>query len=129
VTHPENDNIKYRISRAHEIIEDITVLMHNERLNACASPLYYVCFNIISALFIHYKIVTKTHSGLKSQFNLHFVKTGIVDQKYGKLLEYVMNLRQESDYADYIYRNQDDIEPLIEPVKDFIRTIEALIYL
>lgn len=39
----------------------------------------------------------------------------------------LFELRQDSDYSDWIILVEEDIIPLIEPVKNFIEKIEQLV--
>lgn len=41
-----------------------------------ANRLYYAVYQIISALMLHEGVRIKSHSGAKSMFELHFIKTG-----------------------------------------------------
>ena len=43
-------------------------------------------------------IKTKTHSSVKSQFSLHYIKTERLDKKYGQLFNILFDLRQKGDY-------------------------------
>ncbi|MGP8214554.1 MAG: HEPN domain-containing protein [Bacteroidia bacterium] len=123
----ETDYIKYRVSRARESFEDAEIMAKKERWNACVGHLYYACFYVVSALLYKYHINAKTHTGIKSQFGLHFVKTGKISKEKGDLLTVLMNLRQQEDYTDFIDFDKETVKPLISPVKKFLKDIENLI--
>lgn len=80
--------------------------------------LYYSCFYLVSALLYKHDIKAETHNGTKTQFNLHFVKSGKIDLKYGKLYSNLFNWRQESDYADFVDFDGGTVIPLMEQVDD-----------
>jgi len=44
------------------------------------------------------KVKTSTHSGAKSEFYKLFIKTGMIDRKFGQIYTNLFNKRQESDY-------------------------------
>ena len=71
--------------------------------------------------------MTQTHSGLKSQFNLHFVKTGLISIEFGKLFSDLMDWRQKGDYGDMYDFNKESVEPLLVPVKEFIQNLKEII--
>jgi uncharacterized protein (UPF0332 family) len=70
---------------------------------------------------------TQTHDGARTQFGLHFVKTGIIDKKYGKLLSKLFDFRQKGDYGDLFDYDEPLAYPLILQVKEFIDEIEKQI--
>ncbi|MGB7566448.1 MAG: HEPN domain-containing protein [Chitinivibrionales bacterium] len=76
-----SDLVKYRVSRALESISEARILADSFHWNACVNRLYYgyyACFYAVSALLVLHQMNSKKHSGIRSFFNLHFVKTGIV---------------------------------------------------
>jgi len=68
-------------------------------------------------------IQTKSHSATKSQFSLHFVKTGKFDKKYGRLLSELFDWRQKGDYENIFDYDRESVEPLFEPAKEMIELI------
>ncbi len=70
------------------------------------------------------KIKTKSHSATKSQFSLHFVKTGRFDKKYGRLLSELFDWRQKGDYENIFDYNSELVEPLFKPAVEMIELIE-----
>jgi uncharacterized protein (UPF0332 family) len=120
------DYIEYRLSKAKEALHDAKLLAENKSWNACINRLYYTCYYAVSALLLKQGIATQTHTGLKTQFNLHFVKTGIVEKEFGKLYISLMDWRQKGDYGDLFDFNHETVEPLLKPVEDFLNEIVRL---
>jgi uncharacterized protein (UPF0332 family) len=89
--------------------------------------LYYACFYAAIALLINENYESKTHSGVKTLLGLHFFKENRIDKSFSLFYERLFNLRQTGDYEDWVYINEEDVLPLIEPVEQFIKTIEKLI--
>jgi len=121
------DYIQYRITKSKESLRDAKILAKNGSWNACINRLYYACYYIVSPLVLQNKINTQTHSGLKAQFNLHFVKTGILSKENGKLYSDLMDWRQKGNYGDMFDFEQDTVEPLLAEVENFISKVELLI--
>jgi uncharacterized protein (UPF0332 family) len=121
------DYINYRLSKAQESLDDAKLLAHNESWNACINRLYYACYYSVSALMLKCQIHTHTHSGLKSQLGLQFVKTGLLSKENGKLYADLFDWRQKGDYGDLFDHDKDTVEPLIVPVEDFIADIRNLV--
>ncbi len=64
-------------------------------------------------------VQTKSHDGLKTKFFQFFVKTEIIDIKFGKLYAKLIDWRQESDYAEFIEFKEEDLAPLMTQVEEF----------
>ncbi len=61
---------------------------------------------------------------MKSQSSLHFIKTGRMDIKYGKLLAQLYDWRQKGDYENMYEYDSESVEPLFEPVLEMLSEIE-----
>lgn len=70
------DIIAYWISRSDETMKEASLLFDNDFYNATINRLYYSAFYAVSALLLQYNHYSKSHSGLKTLFNLHFIKSG-----------------------------------------------------
>ena len=116
--------VKYRIESARKTFEAAKVLSENGFWNSAVNRLYYAVFYAVNALLILNEIQTKSHSATKSQFSLHFVKTGRFDKKYGRLLSELFDWRQKGDYENMFDYNSDLVEPLFEPAVEMIELIE-----
>jgi uncharacterized protein (UPF0332 family) len=112
--------IEYRLAKANEALHDAGLLAENNSWNACVNRLYYSCYYAVSALLLKNGISTQTHTGLKTQFNLHFIKTGIIEKEFGKLYSDLMDWRQKGDYGDMFDFTQETVEPLLIPIKQFL---------
>jgi uncharacterized protein (UPF0332 family) len=75
-------------------------------------------------LLIKNQIVPKTHSGVRTQFNLNFIKTGKLPVHLGHLFSDLFDSRQKGDYGDMFDFDRETVFSLLEPVKEFIDTVE-----
>lgn len=116
--------VKYRIESAHKTFDAAKVLADNGFWNSAVNRLYYSVFYAVNALLVMNEIQTKSHSATKSQFSLHFVKTGKFDKKYGRLLSELFDWRQKGDYENIFDYDSDSVQPLFGPVEEMIRLIE-----
>ena len=78
--------VKYRIKSAFTTFDAAKVLADNGFWNSAVNRLYYSVFYSVNALLVQNEIYANSHSGMRSQFYLHFVKTGKLDKKFGALL-------------------------------------------
>ena len=116
--------VKYRIESARKTFEAAKILSENGFWNSAVNRLYYAVFYAVNALLVLNEIQTKSHSATKSQFSLHFIKTGRFDKKYGRLLSELFDWRQKGDYENMFDYNSDLVEPLFEPAVEMIELIE-----
>lgn len=86
--------------------------------------MYYALFNAVNALLVLNGIHAKSHSAIKSQFSLLFVKTGKFDIKYGRLLSELSDWRQKGDYENIFDYDSNSVKPLFEPIAEMIDLIE-----
>jgi uncharacterized protein (UPF0332 family) len=121
------DYIEYRLSKALESLQDAKLLAENNSWNACINRLYYSCFYAVTALLLKNDISTNTHNGAITQFNLHFIKTSIIEKEFGKLYAKLMDWRQKGDYGDLFDFNRETVEPLLQPVEEFLNKITVLV--
>ncbi|MBM4056245.1 MAG: hypothetical protein FJ264_16570 [Planctomycetes bacterium] len=61
-----------------------------------------------------YKLKTSKHSGVISTSDKEFVHTGKIDKHYSKILHKAFDVRQESDYKEFVKVSHKDA---IEAVK------------
>ena len=122
-----NDLIKYRIERVYETLADARLLADSGRWNSCINRLYYASFYSVNALLLKNNFQTHTHNGCKTKFHSEFVKTGLIDKKFGKLYSDLFDWRQEGDYADFISFDQETVVPLLEQTESLIKEIEKLL--
>lgn len=88
-----------------------------------ANRLYYSAFHAILALLINDGHKTATHRGIVALFGMHYVKTGIFTIEEGKMYSRLQSLRDEADYNCAFSASQEDIEPYIKLVGDFIQKV------
>jgi hypothetical protein len=117
------DYIKYRFNRAQESLDDAMILADKDKWNAVINRLYYACFYAVISLLLKHDIETQSHDGARTQFGLHFVKSGKIDRKYGKLFSKLFDYRQKGDYGDLYDYDAEIVIPLIDQAKEFVNEI------
>jgi len=127
VTEWSEDIILYRVERTHETLKDARILASSERWNACVNRLYYACFYAVSALLMKKGLSSSKHSGVRSLFNFHFVKTGKVPKDLARIYNDLFERRQESDYLDFVSFQESQVRPWISQAETLIECILELI--
>ncbi len=123
----QHELVKYRLSRAFETFDDALLLSANQKWNSAINRLYYAAFYAVSALLLLENQSSFTHNGVKISFSERFIKTGRLDVSSGKLYAQLFAWRQKGDYDDLIDFDEKTVLPYLEPVKDLIGKISALI--
>lgn len=123
----KSEYIEYRFRRAEESFEEALILIDNSKWNTAISRLYYSCYYAAIALLLKYNIEVRTHSGVRTKFNSTFIKTGLIDIKFGKLLSHLADYRQKGDYGDLYDFDDKIVLPLVDQVREFISAINILL--
>ncbi len=98
-----------------------------QQWDLAANRYYYACFHAVQALFIHNGLASKTHSGMLSQFGLHFIKTGIIEDRLGGFLTRMEQLREKGDYNCMFSIGEEELETIVAPAKELVKVISKLI--
>ena len=120
------DIVIYRSERAFAALEQAKGNLQMGYLEITANRLYYAAYYAASALLIANEIRVKSHEGCIGQFNLHFVKTGLVPIEMGKLFSILFDMRLTGDYSDRFDLTEEDVVPNILPTQDFIIKVTDL---
>jgi hypothetical protein len=123
----KNALIEHRIARATNTIEEVSFLIKNKKFLLAVNRIYYGMFYILSALSLKYDFSTSKHQQLIGWFNKEFISTGEIDRKYGRILHNAYNNRSTGDYDDFAEFDEEDVKKSFDEMKDFIRTIRALL--
>ena len=91
--------IKNWFLKSSEALEDARISLKNNRLSMTQNRLYYAIFYAVSALAQKNGFITAKHGQLLGWFNREFIKTGKVENKYGKLYTSCFDNRHRSDYT------------------------------
>ncbi|MBQ2553640.1 MAG: HEPN domain-containing protein [Prevotella sp.] len=119
--------VKLQIEKAHRFLKQAGMVRDMQQWDLSANRYYYACFHAVQALFVHNGLSSKTHSGMLSQFGLHFIKTGIVEDRLGAFLTRMEQLREKGDYNCLFSISEEDLLTIIEPAHELISVIEELI--
>jgi len=123
----KSDYIKYRLEKASESLNDAKLLAENKRWDACLNRLYYSAYYAVIALLLQNNYDGSSHKGTRNEFNLKFIRSEILDKKYGKLYSKLFDWRQKGDYGDLFSFEEEQVLPLIEPTEELINEINILI--
>ena len=119
--------IAYRQEKADMALDDAAFLTDAGKFGLAANRLYYALYYAASALLLSKGIATKRHSGLMTQINMHFVKTGILSKDEGALFRVMFSLRHEDDYEDFIEVEKADIDEYTPQATALVKKLKDLV--
>lgn len=127
MTPPSEELVAYRLQRAGESLEDARVLADARRWNACVSRLYYACFYAVSALLTQEGLSSSRHTGVRSLFNQHFVKTGKIAKGTARVFNDLFERRREGDYVDFVQFEESQVKEWMPLAEAFVVHISDLV--
>lgn len=127
MTKSNKELVSYRLQRARETLADARILADAGRWNPCVNRLYYACFYAVSALLVQEGLSSSKHTGLRSLFNRHFVKTNKVPKEKARIFNDLFERRQEGDYVDFVSFEESQVLPWLPEAEAFVENIAVLI--
>ena len=119
--------VELEIERAEKITKQFEVLREQQYWDTLVNRLYYAAFHAVSALLIHNGMRVHTHRGALIAFNKEFVRTGVFTPAEGRLFSQLEGLRERGDYNCFVDATEEEVVPLIEPLKALIAKIKTKI--
>ena len=89
--------------------------------------LYYAVFYGVSAGLLERNKSFKKHSGVRSGFHNEYIKTGILEVRWGKFYDHLFEDRQEADYISFTSFDKDYVNNQLEQSKVFLTKLHPLI--
>lgn len=109
----KSDLSEYGLQDAKEKLKSARMLFEEGQYKDSVSRSYYAMFSAARALLATKGLNSSKHSGAISLFNLHFVKTDIVSEDCGKLLSMAKDIREDSNYGDFVVISKEEAEKQI----------------
>jgi uncharacterized protein (UPF0332 family) len=119
--------IRYRLKQATETISDVQLLIDNNRLRSAVNRIYYGMFYSLLALALANQFETSKHSQLIGWFNKNFINEGLIDARYGKIVNRAFNKRTKGDYDTFVDFEKEIVIEMFTEMQEFIATIESYI--
>ena len=118
--------VHYRLGEARETLEEARLLGRESRWRGALNRVYYAMFYATLALLAVRQLAASRHSGVIALFHREFVRPGLFAREWARYLDIAFNLRNRSDYQDFITPDVVQIEELLEAAGHFITEAERL---
>lgn len=122
-----DDLIKYRLEQARDTIDVVELLIKNDKLSTAINRIYYGMFYSLLALALQFNFETSKHQQLIGWFNKEFVRTGLIEKEFGRILRDAFENRTSGDYDSFVIFDQSEVLLLFSEMKSFIEQIEVFI--
>lgn len=119
--------IEYRLNQSMQTIGEVTKLIDSDLLNVAVNRIYYGIFYSLTALALRFEFQSSKHAQLMGWFNQTFVKPGLIEIKYGKILREAFKNRSDGDYAPFIQFEKDDVLDMQSDMIDFVERIKSFL--
>ncbi|MBR2215874.1 MAG: HEPN domain-containing protein [Selenomonadaceae bacterium] len=107
------DLVIERFRMAEQFIHDAKLSQMNGSYNTAADRAYYSIFKSLSALHTIDGYSFRSHKSLLGSFNKNYIHTGLFPKEYGGRVYDVQNLRHISDYGDFQFPTNAEVEDAI----------------
>jgi len=121
------DLCRYRLDKAKDDFGVAKSNLENKNFSQSINRSYYSMFHAVRALLALEKYDSRKHSGIISYFAHNFIKTGIIEPEYSKMLTNAFKIRNECDYDDFYIAAYQDAKMQFENAGKFIARIEKYI--
>jgi uncharacterized protein (UPF0332 family) len=112
------------IERAHQDIRAARSNLDKEFYGIVVTRSYYAMFYAASGLLASQGIFRRRHSGVHAGFGEYFVKTGLIEVEYAKILTHAFETRQDADYDIVFIADKALAEEILSDAVRFVARIE-----
>lgn len=117
----------YRLEKAEKCLESANLLVKSEDYCGAANRSYYAIFHSIRSVLALDNVDFSKHAGVMAFFQKNYIKTGIFEKSYSKILTEAFEVRTESDYDDYYVISKEDVEMQIKNADFFVKGIKEYV--
>lgn len=116
---------RYRMSRAEELLSTARGVQKLGDYPSANDRVYYGVFCAIRAVLALDGEDYKRHAQVLGRFNQQYVKTGVFDSDFGRMIYRIAETRHQSDYEDFYVCTQAETEELIQDAARFLKAVRA----
>ncbi len=119
--------IDHRLNRAQDTLAEAQLLVDNGMLSAAVNRIYYCMFYSLSALAIRDGYQTGKHAQLIGWFNKTYIRTGLIEPRFAKMIHHAFDKRMIGDYSDIPEFTLQEVKLQLQDGTEFIAMIEGLV--
>lgn len=119
---------KHRLKTAEEKLEASRLLLSGGLFKDSIGRSYYAIFSATRAVLALESKDFSKHAGVIACFQKDYVKKGVFDKQYSKIIMEAFQIRNKSDYDDYYVVSKSDAEDQLEKAKLFYQEMKRYIF-
>jgi uncharacterized protein (UPF0332 family) len=116
----QQTEIQLYMSRARQDLQAADTNLREGFYAVAITRAYYAMFYAASALLARRGIARSRHGGVLSAFGEEFVKTGLIERAYAKMLANAFDSRLDSDYDLLFVADKDLAEDVLGDARRFV---------
>ena len=120
----KRDLSKVRLEHAEECLQEAEDLLSTQKYKGAANRAYYAVFHAMRSVLALDAIDRRHHSGVISEFMRLYIKTGIFDKTFSKIINGQFEYRTSSDYDDFFIISQEEAARQIVQAQRFLATVK-----
>jgi uncharacterized protein (UPF0332 family) len=118
------EEIQLYLDRAHQDLEAAESNLHHGFYGVTVARAYYATFYATSALLASRRISRSKHSDVLSTFGKHFVRAGLMEPEFAKMLGHAFDSRLDSDYDLMFVADRTLAEDLYSDAQSLVQRAE-----
>lgn len=103
-----NDLAKYRFNRSKEDLKTAEDNYNEKSYRASVNRSYYAIFHALRSVTALDQFDSRKHSGIIAYINQNYVKTGVFDKSFSKMVDSAFRLREKADYDDFYIVSEEE---------------------
>jgi uncharacterized protein (UPF0332 family) len=119
--------VRYWWARAMESLASARRELEAGAFTFAANRIYYAAFYGVSAALLERQWHFTKHSAVRAAFHREFIKTGLLDVKWGKLYDQLFEDRQEGDYVVLTSFDREYVEFQLTRCTEFLGELRPLL--
>jgi hypothetical protein len=127
VTEVPSGTSEAELARGRQLLAAAAHLSAGGFFEDAVSRAYYAIFHAACALLASIGRTVRTHDGLRAAIAQHFVKPGLLDAKYSRLLSRTSADRNDADYAAIATFTAKDAEAALTQAAEFVETVAKVL--
>jgi uncharacterized protein (UPF0332 family) len=112
--------VRFYLDRANNALKQAGDNLNLGHYDVATSRAYYAMFYAASALLVSQGISRSKHSGVHAAFGQYFVKPGLIEPQYGRMLVNAFNVRLDSDYEAKPSLSLELAEDILRDASQFV---------
>ena len=114
----------YRLDKAKIDLNDAKKTLELGMFDTAANRSYYAIFHSARAVLALDGQDYKKHSGVISNFQKDYIKTGVFDKVMSGIIKSAFDMRIDSDYEDFYVVPKEDVIRQVEEAEYFVCKVE-----